>query len=192
MSDESGREEKIRIREVIVVEGRDDIDAVTKACDAETIQTHGFGIDRRTWALLEKAYEKKGIIVFTDPDHAGETIRRKITEKFPKAKHAFLDRSDAEKKGDIGIENAAPRAIVKALERARATKENGGSENKYTGDDMKRWGLVGTADASARRAALGKELGIGNANAKGFLKKLNGFDIDRADIEKALGTSSDK
>ena len=61
--------EKRKIEEVIVVEGRDDTAAVKRAIDGLTIETHGFGIRRETWALIEKAYREKGIIIFTDPDH---------------------------------------------------------------------------------------------------------------------------
>ena len=48
--------EKLKIKEAIVVEGRDDIDAVGKACDTLLIATHGFGITAETWKLIEKAY----------------------------------------------------------------------------------------------------------------------------------------
>ena len=70
----------MKIDEVIVVEGRDDVDAVGKAVEAEIIATHGYGITKETWLLLEKAAAEKGLIVFTDPDHAGEEIRKKIDE----------------------------------------------------------------------------------------------------------------
>ena len=73
----------MKIKEIIVVEGRDDTDAIKKSVDAVTIETHGYGITKATWELIEKAYKEKGIIVFTDPDHAGEQIRRRILEKFP-------------------------------------------------------------------------------------------------------------
>ena len=38
----------IKINEVIVVEGRDDTRAVKRAVDAETIETHGYGITAAT------------------------------------------------------------------------------------------------------------------------------------------------
>lgn len=175
-----------RIKEVIVVEGRDDIDAVGKAVDADIIATHGFGIAKETWDVLASAYEKRGLIIFTDPDHAGEGIRKRLTERFPDSKQAFLDRPSAEKKGDIGIENAQPGDILEALDKAHACIEEAESPG-YTNDDMKAWGLVGTGRAAERREQLGKALGIGNANAKSFLKKLNGFGIERSEIEAALG-----
>lgn len=107
-----------RIEEIIVVEGRDDTAAIRQAVDAVTIETHGFGIRPETWDLIEKAYQTKGIIVFTDPDTAGEQIRRRIMERFPASKEAFLDRSRATKDGDIGIENASPDSIREALAKA--------------------------------------------------------------------------
>lgn len=174
-----------KIKEIIVVEGRDDTTAINRAVDALTIETHGFGIRPETWQLIETAYNTSGIIVFTDPDHAGEQIRRRILQKFPKAKEAFLDVKDAEKKGDIGIENAEPEAIIEALEKAHSSIDETVSE-VFTGEDMSRWGLTGAAGASERRNALAKKLGIGYANSKTFLQRLNKFGISRETIEEAI------
>ena len=109
----------MKIREVIVVEGRDDTDAVKKAVTADTIETHGFGIRKETWMLLDKAYETRGIILFLDPDFSGEEIRRKLTAKYPLAKQAYLDRESAKRGRDIGIENARPTQIGRASCRER-------------------------------------------------------------------------
>ena len=48
--------DKLHIREAIVVEGRDDVDAVSKACDALIIATHGFGITGGVKNLFNKKY----------------------------------------------------------------------------------------------------------------------------------------
>lgn len=106
-----------KIREILVVEGRDDTAAIKKSVDAITIETHGYGITNKTWKLIEEAYNGPGIIVFTDPDHAGEQIRRRIMEKFPEARQAFLDRKAATKKGDIGIETQTRKASEKLFEK---------------------------------------------------------------------------
>ena len=107
--------DKLKIKEAIVVEGRDDTAAVQKAADALIIETHGFGISRETWKLLTKAYEEKGLIIMTDPDFSGEEIRKRISEKFPQSKHVYMPRKKAEKGNDIGIENAAPEDIALSL-----------------------------------------------------------------------------
>ena len=107
--------DKIKLSRAVIVEGRDDVRAVSEACDALIIPTHGFGISKETWELAEKAYKEKGLIILTDPDHAGEEIRRKMTEKFPDAVQAYIDRTDATEGEDIGAENARPEVIAEAI-----------------------------------------------------------------------------
>lgn len=179
--------QKIKINEVLVVEGRDDTAAVKQAADCMIIETHGFGIRRQTWELIEKAYKAKGIIILTDPDFSGEEIRRKLTEKFPNAKQAFLDRKSATKKGDVGIENAAPEAIIEALKKAHCTTLSAATEN-FTEEDIFAARLAGDSEAKERREKLGKILGIGYGNAKAFLGKLNKFDISKEEFYEALRT----
>ncbi len=49
------KEIHLKIKEVIVVEGRDDVTAVKRAVDAELIITQGFGIREETFELIEEA-----------------------------------------------------------------------------------------------------------------------------------------
>ncbi|MDY5770536.1 MAG: ribonuclease M5 [Anaerovoracaceae bacterium] len=176
--------EKLKIKEAVVVEGRDDTIAVKKAAEALTIETHGFGIKKETWKLIEKAYENQGIIIFTDPDYSGEEIRRKLTDKFPEAKQAFLTRSEAIKKGDVGIENAKPEAIAEALRKAHCTASRG--EKVFTEEDLYKAGLSGRTDSKEKRGKLGLRLGIGGGNGRAFLNKLNSFGITEEEFEAAL------
>lgn len=174
------------IDEIIIVEGRDDTAAIRCSVDAVTIETHGYGIRPSTWEVIDKAYESKGIIIFTDPDTAGEQIRRRLAERYPEAKHAFLERGLAEKDGDIGIENASPESIRAALEKARCSVFAAAGET-FTPADMFRWRLAGMDGAAERRSVVGDRLGIGMAGSKTFLHRLNHFGISREEIEKALG-----
>ena len=176
--------EKLKVREVIVVEGRDDTNAVLRAVDGLTIETHGFGIKKETWDLLEKAYREKGLIILTDPDYSGEEIRRKLTARFPESRQAFLIRSEAEKKGDIGIENAQPEDIAEAIRKAHFTADK--QEALFTEADLFAAGLAGRRDSAQRRQQAGAALGIGYGNARGFMKKLNSFGIRREDFEKCV------
>ena len=178
------KQEKLRIKEAIVVEGRDDTAAVKKAVDGIIIETHGFGIKRETWLLIEKAYHENGLIIFTDPDYSGEEIRRKLSEKFPDAKQAFLSRNDAAKNGDIGIENATPEAIRDALLKAHCTAS--AAKENFTMLDLDRAGLAGGCGSKERRQQLGKALGIGYGNCRALLDKLNKFEITKEEFEKAV------
>ena len=180
----------IKVKEIIVVEGRDDTVAINRAVDAETIETHGYGIRKETWELIDRAYNDSelGIIIFTDPDHAGNEIRRRVRERCPGAKEAFLTKADASKDGDIGIENAAPEAIIEALSKVVNTTPEGVADRspKFTKEDLIKNGLSGAEDSAERREALGKALGIGTGNSGAFLKKLNYFGITREAFNEAL------
>ena len=183
----SGRE-KIRIKELLVVEGRDDTLAVKRGVDADTIETHGFGLSDVFWERAETAYKTRGLIVFTDPDHAGEEIRKKVLERFPAAKQAFLDRAQAEKAGDIGIENASPEDIQNALLAARATAE-GACPDIFSEDMLWKAGLTGTEGAAGRRREVGKLLGIGYGNTGTFVRRLNRFGITEEEFYEAVQAS---
>lgn len=170
------------IKETIVVEGRDDETAVLSAVEANVVCTHGYGIRPETIEIIKNAYEKTGIIIFTDPDYAGEEIRKRLTALFPNAKQAFLTKDQAEKCGDIGIENANPADITAALKKARAAYCD---DNKtFSIDDMVILGLAGSTDSSAKRNEVGKALGIVSANSKTFLKRLNYMGITKEELIK--------
>ena len=103
------------LKEVLVVEGKMDTVAIRKALCAETIETGGFALNPYTLAKIKAAYIKRGIIILTDPDGAGERIRKYLTEIFPQAGQAFVPKVDATANNDVGIEQASPEAIRKAL-----------------------------------------------------------------------------
>lgn len=173
-----------QIREIIVVEGRDDTAALKRAGDFVTIETHGFGLCRETYEFMDKAYKDVGLIIFTDPDHAGEELRKKLALRYPMAKHAFLDREAAFDKGDIGVENAVPSDIIEALEQAKVPFLK--AEKTFTKHDLLDWGLMGSPSAASRRRELGKQLGIGYGNSKKLLEKLNQFDISKEEVYEVV------
>ena len=172
------------IKEVIVVEGKQDIAAVKRAVDAECIATEGFNLLPRTISRIGDAYKKRGIIILTDPDSAGERIRKYLAERFPEAKHAFVPREEANANNDIGIEQASPAAIRDALGKVRLHEWQPANEFSWQDIIMNR--LSGVPDAAARRAVVGERLGIGYANAKGFLYRLNHYGVTRAEFVEAL------
>lgn len=174
----------MKIKEVIVVEGRDDVTAVKRAVDAEMIITQGFGIREETFKLIEEAQKKCGVIIFTDPDHAGEKIRERLVKRIKGCKHAFLPREEAIKKGNVGIENATPESIIAALSKVRTLVED--SSEVFSKHDLIQNDLVGSPSASSRRDQLGKILGIGYANAKQFLRRLNHYGITRGEFDSAI------
>ena len=190
---------KIKIEEIIVVEGRDDTAAIKRAVTAQTIETHGFGMNEEMWKRIDRAYKSCGVVLFTDPDRAGENIRRKIKERYPLCKEAFLPRREAVKKGNLGIENAAPEAIVEALLKTRSIKSAGlpdedaeeKGERLFTVRDMDLNGLSSGKGSKKKREKIGEMLGIGYGNAKTFLSKLNGYGVTREEFYGAVQSIGD-
>lgn len=172
------------IKEVLVVEGKMDVVAIDKAVEADCIITEGFNLKPQALKNIEQAYKKRGIIIMTDPDMAGERIRTYLTRRFPEAKHAFVPADEATDHDDIGIEQAKPEAIRKALAKVRTLEWE--PTNLFTGADLIMNNLSGAADASQRRARLGAALGLGFANAKTFLKRLNHYGITREEFDNAV------
>jgi len=172
------------IKEVIVVEGKQDVQAVRRAVDAECIATGGFSLPPYILERIEQAYHKRGIIILTDPDSAGERIRKYLTQRFPEAKHAFVPKEAATANDDIGIEQATAEAIRAALEKVRYLEWQAGQE--FGQSDMLAAGLSGVPEAAVRRAEIGAILGIGYANAKTFLYRLNNYGVTRSEFEQAV------
>ena len=172
------------IKEVLVVEGKMDVVAIDKAVEADCIITEGFNLKKQALKNIEQAYKKRGIIILTDPDSAGERIRSYLTKRFPNAKHAFVPVEDATDNDDIGIEQAKPDAIRKALEKVRTMDWE--PTNNFSGADLIVNDLSGANAAASRRAKLGAKLGLGFANAKTFLKRLNHYGVTREEFERAV------
>ncbi|WP_138420013.1 ribonuclease M5 [Aquibacillus sediminis] len=169
----------MKIKEVIVVEGRDDTSKIKQAVDADTIETNGSAINDEILRQIRHAKEKRGVIVFTDPDYPGQRIRSIIDQHIPGCKHAFLSKNEAKAKHNkgIGIEHASFETIQRAL--ASVYELENEFDSMISREDLLAYGLLGGPKAKARREQLGLRLRIGYTNAKQLLKRLNMFQISR-------------
>ena len=178
------------IKEVLVVEGKMDVVAIDKAVEADCIITGGFSLQKQTLENIRQAYKKRGIIIMTDPDSAGERIRKFLAKRFPEAKHAFVPKEEAIANDDIGVEQASPEAIRRALEKVRTPDWN--PQPVFSSADLIRNGLSGSAAASTRRAWIGAVLGVGYANAKTFLLRLNHYGVTRGEFAAAVAALNEQ
>ncbi|MBX6352684.1 MAG: DUF4093 domain-containing protein [Thermoflavifilum sp.] len=176
-----------RIREIIVVEGLHDRQAVDRAVEADVWVLGGDRIPRFRFSELRRAVSTRGVIILTDPDGPGERIRRRLADALPGAKHAFLPKQAAIGDGGrrLGVEFAPPEAIREAIAKARPTS-TGTVEAVFTLADLATHGLAGGPGAAEQRRRLGEILGIGYANGQAFVKKLNALGITRGEWEAAL------
>lgn len=172
------------MKELVVVEGINDAKAVRRACpQADVLITHGWGLKASQISALQIANRRRGVIVFTDPDHAGERIRRRLSALLPGCRHAFIPEEQATCKGKIGVEAASSADILAALAQVRT---EGTATRIFEQQDLIRAGLSGAPQAAERRKKMGALLAIGYANSKNFLWRLNALGITREEFELAI------
>ncbi len=178
-----------KIREVIVVEGRYDKNALSQVVDAVILETAGFGIfnDRQKQKLLRTLAETRGLLVLTDPDGAGFVIRnflKGITDP-DRVKHAYVPdipgrerrKSTASKEGKLGVEGMSPEILLEALRRAGASFEDEDETLRaaaITKADLYARGLSGGEGSARKRRELLKRLDLPERlTADGLLDVLN-------------------
>ena len=125
--------ERKKIREVIVVEGRYDQNALSQVVDALIIKLDGFAAfrDREKIIFLRRLAEERGLVILTDSDGAGFVLRGWLKSVLPgeKIKHAYIPdikgkerrKNKPGKEGKIGVEGMRPEILLESLRRAGVT-----------------------------------------------------------------------
>ena len=184
----------IRIKEVIVVEGRYDKNTLSQAVDATIFETSGFGIfhNQQLLSLLRRMAQARGLIILTDPDGAGFLIRSYLKGAIDPSlvRHAYVpDVSGKErrktapsKEGKLGVEGMRPEMLVEALRRAGATIEGENAPkpaNTITKQDLYAAGLSGGPNSAQKRAALCRRLELPERISANALADVLGALMDR-------------
>jgi len=174
-------------QEVIVVEGMHDLSLIKDVYpNADVLITNGSEISLATLNELKLINEKRGLILFMDPDMQGERIRRIINDAIGDTKHAYVRKKDAisSNKKKVGVEHVPKIQIVEALNNVLSVKEK--KEPSIQRKDLYELGLIGNPQAKQNREFLGEKIGIGLNNGKTLYRKLCMFGIKKEDIRKVL------
>ena len=165
----------LRVKEVVVVEGRYDKNTLLQVVDAVVLETSGFGIfnDAQKQKLLRSMAEARGLVVLTDPDGAGFVIRNFIKSCVPpeRLKQAYVPdiygkekrKARPSREGKLGVEGMRAETLIEALRRAGACLEDaerGENEQKITKADLYRLGLSGRENSAKKRAELIRDLDL--------------------------------
>lgn len=174
----------MKIKEVIVVEGKNDTNVLQSYFDCATIETHGTHIGEGTLRLIEEAQATCGVIIFTDPDYPGEFIRKSINQRVKGCKNAYIDKAKAKTSKKVGVEHASKSDLEMALSHLFTFDEQ--QENTLSYDDYLVMGFNGLRDSTIKREWIAKKLYLGKPNAKTLFKRLNMLRMKKDDIEKLL------
>ena len=161
---------KPRIKEVIVVEGRYDKNALLQVVDAAVVETGGFAVfnDKEKLSFYRRLAEKRGLVLLTDPDGAGFVIRNYLKGAIDPAlvKQAYVPdvygkekrKKVGGKEGKLGVEGMTPEILLEALRRGGATIDGEAQHQTaaITKADLLDKGLIGANSASKRAELLRK------------------------------------
>ena len=165
-------EEKIKLTEAVIVEGKYDKIKLSNILDAFIIETNGFAIfkDKSKLSFIKKLAKERGIIILTDSDHAGFMIRNYISSGVPKEqiKNVYIPdvfgkekRKDTpSKEGKLGVEGITKEVILASLEKAGVSSTSSVCDNPITTVDFYDLGLTGGANSKAKRKAVCKALDL--------------------------------
>ena len=179
----------VKIKQAIVVEGKYDQNTLAQLVDTTIFQTRGFGVmhDKALLALLRRAAQTTGLIIFTDSDGAGFVIRNYLKGALPKegVLHAYIpDIPGKEKRkrvpgkeGLLGVEGMTKEILLEALSNAGAEMDGAAAKKEsqpITKLDLYTAGLSGTHDSAARREQFLKQLRFpAHMSANALLAALN-------------------
>lgn len=179
----------IKLREVIVVEGRYDKNKIKQIFDAPVIETGGFAIfsDREKLRFIRRMAEKRGILVLTDSDGSGFAIRNFLKGSINNAniKHAYIPdiygkekrKTSPSHEGKLGVEGVSDDVIIDAVKRAGVLpidEAEQTSDIKVTKADLFDAGLYGQENSAIKRRRLFHMLSLPERlSANAFLELSN-------------------
>ena len=195
----------IRIREVIVCEGRYDKNALKQVVDATVVTTGGFQIfnDREQLALLRRMAAERGLILLLDSDGAGFVIRNHIKSAIPaeQVKQAYIPdiygkekrKKTAGKEGKLGVEGMEPAVLIEALRRAGATFLDEDAQidkgEPLTRADLMDLGLIGAGSREKRQSLL-KQLALPEHMSTGAMLEAVNLLMGREEFLKQYGNGN--
>ena len=171
------------IREIIVVEGKKDSANLKRFLKVDTIETNGLNLSSELMNFLTELELARGLIIFTDPDHAGEVIRRKINQAIPGCKNAFVYYKTSRSQAKVGVEYANQEEIIAALSHLITFHDF--HHEALTLKDLANLNILGHYGKTIREA-IAEYYHLGYSNTKTFLKRLNYLQISYQQLEDLI------
>ena len=114
---------KINIDGVLIVEGKDDVSYLSSFVNALFFTTNGYDVSQEKVAFLKEASEVNKLIIFTDPDEAGDKIRNTLKNQLLGAFEAKCEKIVRKNQKKFGVAEMAKSAIIEALRGFATTTE---------------------------------------------------------------------
>ena len=189
--------EKIRVKEVILVEGKYDKIKLSALVDGYILQTDGFQIfkDKDKLTLIRRLAATRGVLVLTDSDSAGFVIRNYINGVLPKdqVRHAYIPdvfgkekrKEHASREGKLGVEGMQLAVLRETLRKA-GVGEATPNQAPITKQELFADGLTGGEGSAQLRKRLLAVLQLPeNMTTNAMLQAINSF-LSREEYRAAV------
>lgn len=177
----------LKLKEVVIVEGKYDKIKLSQILDALIIDVGGFNIfkNKEKVQMIKKLADKNGVLILTDSDHAGFMIRNYLNGIIPqdKIKHAYIPdiigkekrKKTYSKERKLGVEGVDDKIILDAINKVSLKKEEKTNNIKeITKMDFYEDGLSGRNNSSDKRKKLLKKFNLPeNLSQNALIKVLN-------------------
>lgn len=170
---------KYQIDGVLVVEGSGDAAFLSSFIDCDIVTTNGLDLPADKLAYLGAVSAKKKVIVLTDPDDAGETIRRRIHEKVD-CVDARVDVAKCNRKNKHGVAECEKDEIIKVLKPFFTNVKN--NTKQILQKDLFELGIENTQIY----LFLEKKYKAYFGNKKQFLRCINTLGITKKELSEAV------
>ena len=165
---------------IIVVEGKSDEAFLSSFIEALYVTTNGYDLPKDEVEFLKHYAGSKKIIVLTDSDEAGKTIRKRINEYgFPHI-DVEVDIKHCNKNNKHGVAECDQNEIINVL------KEHLSSSKKTTNIVQLKDLISLGFEQKEIKNAISKLFHLGTTKNKEMLKRINFIGITKQELEKEV------
>lgn len=168
---------KYNLDAVLVVEGKSDVSYLSIYINAYYFTTNGYDINDTKLDLLSRASCYRKIIILTDPDDAGETIRNKIVTRIKPAIVIKIEKNSRKNYKKSGVAESHIEEIISLL------KPHFINEQIKIIDYKLNQSLMGE-NGSALKEEIIRKYRLINGNTKSIENQLNILDVSKEEIDE--------
>ena len=177
---------KTKIDGVLIVEGSNDVSYLSSFLDAQYFVTNGLDISKEKIDFLLKASSVNKLIIFTDPDEAGESIKNTIQKSINGTYVASISGSPRKNYKKHGVAEASKNDILEALKEHVTEQEL--FKEKYNLSLL----VSHSENPEKTRNIIIKEYHLIRGNNKSIENQLNILKIKKEEVWKLIEATSTK
>lgn len=165
---------------VLVVEGKSDAAYISSLYEVEIVTTNGYVCDPLELDYLKAISNKKQVVVLTDPDEAGLTIKNTVLKTIPTAKVVSVNKECCDKGGKHGVAECKTEEIKRVLDVFQDK-----TQAKTTDYLLESYILNELKNNQKESVAKHFHLGVYTSN-KRLINRANNLNITKEEIESFL------